>query len=143
MVISSASIQSVVDFDLDEVLNLYRSAGWTAYTDNPQVLQAAVAGSNRVVVARIDGRLVGLARVISDGAIVAYLQDVLVRPDCQRSGVGAALVRSALVPYEMVRQKVLLSDNGAAQRVFYQALGFHEAADHPAGPLRAFVRFNA
>lgn len=60
---SSASVLAVVDFDLEEVLELYRAVQWTMYTNNPQVLQAALAGSSRIVVARVDGRLVGLARV--------------------------------------------------------------------------------
>lgn len=143
MVTSPVSILAAVDIDLAEVLDLYRAVGWTAYTDNPQVLHAALAGSSRVVVARIDGRLVGLARVISDGASIAYLQDILVHPGCRRAGIGAALVKSALAPYEAVRQKVLLTDDGAVQRAFYETLGFHEATAHPAGSLRAFVRFDA
>ena len=134
----SASVLAVVDFDLDEVLELYRAVQWTTYTNNPQVLQAALAGSSRIVVARVDGHLVGLARVISDGATIAYLQDVLVHPDHQRVGIGAALT-----PYATVRQQVLLTDDGAAQRAFYEALGYREASEHPAGPLRAFVRFDA
>lgn len=92
-----------------------------------------MAGSSRVVLARIDGRLVGLACVISDGATIADLEDVLVRPDCQRSWVRAALVRSALAPYQAVRQKVLLIDNGVAQRAFYQALGFTRPSSTPPG----------
>ncbi len=140
---SSASVLAVVDFDLEEVLELYRAVQWTTYTNNPPVLQAALAGSSRIVVARVDGYLVGLARVISDGATIAYLQDVLVHPDHRRAGIGAALVRAALTPYETVRQKVLLTDDGAAQRAFYEALGYREASEHPEGPLRAFVRFNA
>ena len=143
MVTSPVRIAAIVDFDLDEVLDLYRAVGWTAYTDNPQVLRAALDGSSRVVVARVDGRLGGLARVISDGATIAYLQDVLVRPDLRRTGIGAALVGSALAPYSAVRQKVLLTDDEPGQRAFYGALGFSDAAEYPAAPLRAFVRIDA
>lgn len=76
----SAIILAVADFDLDEVLELYRAVQWTNYTNNPQVLQAALAGSGRILVARVSGQLVGLARVISDGATITYVQDVLVHP---------------------------------------------------------------
>jgi ribosomal protein S18 acetylase RimI-like enzyme len=137
------SVVAIVDVDLAEALALYRAVGWTAYTNNPQVLQAALAGSSRVVGARLDGDLVGLARVISDGATIAYLQDVLVHPHHQRTGIGAALVRAAMTPYAKVRQKVLLTDDGEAQRAFYEALGYCEAGEHPDGPLRAFVRLDA
>ena len=117
--------------------------GWTTYADDVVTLEAALAGSSRVVAARRDGRLVGVARVISDGATICYLQDVLVRPDAQRAGIGRALVLAALEPYAFVRQKVLLTDDEPGQRAFYESLGYQETRDHGAGSLRAFVRFDA
>ncbi|XKH56414.1 GNAT family N-acetyltransferase [Citricoccus nitrophenolicus] len=101
-----------------------------------------VGGSSCVVAARRDGRLIGLARVISDGATICYLQDVLVHPDAQRTDVGRALVLTALEPYASVRQKVLLTDDDQGQRAFYESLGYQETRDHGAGSLRAFVRFD-
>jgi GNAT superfamily N-acetyltransferase len=136
----SVRVQAERSPDPTEVLALYRAVGWTAYAENPAVLGAALDGSSRVVVARRDGRLVGLARVVSDGASIAYLQDVLVEPAQQRTGLGRALVAAALEPYGHVRQKVLLTDDQPAQRAFYESLGFAEAGDVPGGPLRAFVR---
>jgi len=124
------------------VVQLYRSVGWSAYFDRPHVLTAALRGSSRVVVARIDGSLVGLARVITDGASICYLQDVLVHPEVQRSGLGRRLVHAALEPYADVRQKVLLTDAEPGQRAFYESLGYREARDWPDHGLRAFVRFD-
>ena len=128
--------------DLDEVVALYRSVGWSAYADHPQHLHAALAGSAYVVVARREDRLVGLARVISDGASICYLQDVLVHPDEQRTGIGRELVLAVLEPYSGVRQKVLVTDDEPAQRAFYESLGYREVRDYGDGTLRAFVRFD-
>ncbi|WP_380169329.1 GNAT family N-acetyltransferase [Jannaschia sp. R86511] len=128
--------------DVDEVVTLYASVGWTAYTDHPDTLAVAVAGSTHVVTARSDGRLVGLARVVSDGASICYLQDVLVHPRARRSGVGRRLVEAVLAPYEHVRQKVLLTDDEPGQRAFYESLGYRETRDHGDGSIRAFVRFD-
>lgn len=125
------------------VLALYESVGWTAYTVDPSTLMAALAGSSRVVVARRDDQLLGLARVVSDGVSICYLQDVLVRPEAQRAGIGRRLVDVALEPYAEVRQKVLLTDAEPGQRAFYESLGYREAHDHPDGGLRAFVRFDS
>ncbi len=137
-----ATIEASPQLDMGEVVALYRKVGWTAYADDAVTLAAALAGSSRVVAGRVDGRLVGLARVISDGATICYLQDLLVHPDTQRRGVGQALVRAALEPYAAVRQKVLLTDDEPGQRAFYESLGFRETRDHDAGSLRAFVRFD-
>lgn len=121
---------------------LYASVGWGAYSDHPDVLAAAVAGSAHVVTARSDGRLVGLARVVSDGASICYLQDVLVHPGWRRRGVGRRLVETVLAPYGHVRQKVLLTDDEPGQHRFYESLGYRETRDHGDGSLRAFVRID-
>lgn len=127
---------------VDELLALYESVGWSAYTGDPGLLQAAVAGASCTVTARRSGRLVGLARALSDGATICYLQDVLVHPAEQRRGIGRALVRAVLDRYRMVRQKVLLTDDEPGQRAFYESLGYAEIRDYGAGTLRCFVRFD-
>ncbi|MBZ2198364.1 GNAT family N-acetyltransferase [Occultella gossypii] len=142
MLRAGIALESSPMLDIGEVTALYRAVGWTAYADDVATLEAALAGSSRVVAARRDGRLVGLARVISDGATICYLQDVLVHPDAQRAGVGRALILSALEPYAAVRQKVLLTDDEPGQRAFYESLGYRETRDYDAGSLRAFVRFD-
>jgi ribosomal protein S18 acetylase RimI-like enzyme len=126
------------DLPLPELLALYDPVGWNMYSKNPEKLAAALAGSSTVVVARQDGALIGLARVISDGASVCYLQDLLVHPQHQRRGLGRELVVRVLAPYEGVRQKVLLTDDEPGQKAFYESLGYRQVGD----PLRAFVRFD-
>lgn len=125
----------------EELVELYDAVGWTSYTENPEVLERAIAGSTHVVTARYGEDLLGLARVVSDGATIAYLQDVLVRPELQREGVGRSLVQAALEPFAHVRQQVLLTDDEPRQRQFYESLGYTEVRDHGDGTLRAFVKF--
>src|SRR5699024_9660417 len=101
----------------------------------------ALAGSHRIVTARVGSQLVGLARSISDGYTIVYIQDVLVRPDAQRTGIGRRLIAELVDSYDSVRQQVLLTDTEDRQRAFYESLGFTEAHDmRPA--IRAFVRFH-
>jgi GNAT superfamily N-acetyltransferase len=128
---------------LDELLTLYGSVGWSSYTDDPETLLAAIRGSTCVVTARSGGQLIGLARAVSDDASVCYLQDVLVVPSSQRSGVGHKLVERVLARYATVRQKVLLTDDDPTQRAFYESLGYKETRDFGEGTLRAFVRFDS
>ncbi|HJF49892.1 MAG TPA: GNAT family N-acetyltransferase [Brachybacterium paraconglomeratum] len=124
---------------LGETLDLYDAVGWSAYTAHPETLERSLLGSRHVVTARRDGALIGLARVVGDGAVLAYLQDVLVRPEAQGQGIGRRLVEEVLAPFDAVRQQVLLTDAEPGQRAFYEALGFVEAHDHDPG-LRSFVR---
>lgn len=126
--------------DQNELIGLYGSVGWSAYTDEPERLLRSVRGSAHVVCARVDGQLVGLARIISDFGTLAYLQDVLVEPRFQRRGIGAELIRYVLEPFTDVRQTVLLTDEDPALEAFYTSLGFMEASPAAGSSLRAFVR---
>jgi len=132
------------ELDALPVLPLYEAVGWTSYTRDPATLAAALRGSSFVAVAvALDGgRLVGLVRAISDDATISYVQDVLVHPDAQRRGVGRALMAAVAARYAHVRQHVLLTDDEAGQRAFYESLGYAETRDFGEGTLRAFVRFD-
>jgi ribosomal protein S18 acetylase RimI-like enzyme len=74
---------------------LYKSAGW--WQESPEaraVIPAMIRGSLCFMVARsLDGRIVGMGRVISDGCSDAYIQDVTVLSAFRGQGVGSELVR--------------------------------------------------
>lgn len=126
----------------EETLELYGSVGWTAYTDDPDRLQAALHGSSLLLTARDDtGLLLGLARTVSDGATIVYLQDILVRPERQRRGVGGALLDEVLRRSAGIRQFVLLTDDEPRQRAFYESRGLTEVHELRPAPSRAFGRF--
>lgn len=124
----------------DELTGLYASVGWSAYTEDPARLEAAVTASLHVVTARDGDRLIGLARVVGDGLTIVYLQDILVAPEHQRAGIGRELFRRAFEPFGEVRQKLLITDNEPRQLAFYKSMGFTEIRDMP-HPTRAFAKF--
>lgn len=125
----------------EQVLELYAAVGWTAYVREPETIRAALRGSSFVAGGFLSGRLVGLVRAVSDDATISYVQDVLVHPQAQRHGVGAALMAAVAARYAHVRQHVLLTDDEPGQRAFYESLGYAEIRDFGEGTLRAFVRF--
>lgn len=125
----------------EEITALYAAVGWSAYTKDPERLEAAVAASLRVVTAWHDHRLVGLARLVGDGLTIVHLQDILVAPEHHRTGIGRELFRRAFQPYEDVRQKLLLTDDEPGQLAFYRAMGFTEIRDL-AHPISVFARFD-
>ncbi|MDJ0319905.1 GNAT family N-acetyltransferase [Pseudarthrobacter sp. PS3-L1] len=130
------------DLPLNEVLELYRAVEWLAYTKDPDNLGRALEGSSTLVAANESQTLVGLARVISDGASICYLQDILVRPSHQGRGIGRALAERALKQYPHVRQKVLITDNEPKQKAFYESLGYSQTEEFQGGSVRAFIRFD-
>jgi GNAT superfamily N-acetyltransferase len=130
------------ELPFEAVHELYDAVGWTTYTARPDTLRAALRGSSFVAAATRGEQLIGLVRVVSDDASVCYVQDVLVRPDAHRRGVGRALLDAVAQRYAHVRQHVLLTDDEAGQRAFYESLGYREIRDFGDGTLRAFVRFH-
>lgn len=127
----------------DEVVQLYRSVGWEAYSERPALLSRALAGSHLVLTARQDtGELLGLARTVSDGETICYLQDLLVHPDARRRGVGRRLTERVLEHYRQVRQFYLTTDDlsahgAAGVHAFYRSLGL---VTHQDQRLTAFGR---
>lgn len=108
----------------EEILPLYASVGWTAYTDAPEALREGFARSLLTLAAYEEGRLLGLVRAVGDGSTVLYIQDLLVAPHCQRRGIGSRLLQAVLGRYPAVRQVLLASDNTPEAGAFYRAQGF-------------------
>jgi GNAT superfamily N-acetyltransferase len=90
----------------------------------PEVTAAAIAGSTPVGVYRVaDGRQVAFARVVTDGALFAYLCDLYVDRSCRGQGVGGWLVgrlRDALAARGLYRLALVTKD----AHQFYAPLGF-------------------
>ena len=114
-------------YDEEEILSLYKSVGWIAYTDHPAVLKAGFAGSLLCLAAYEDEGLIGLLRAVGDGQTVVLIQDVLVRPEYQGRGVGRALLETVLDRFRSVRQVQLLTDDTPKTISFYESLGFQSA----------------
>lgn len=89
---------------------------------NPRALQRSFEQSQHVAVARDGVRVVGLARLLSDGVCNAYLVDVWTASSHRRRGIASALVRRLLE--EAPGQHVGLQTSCA--QALYASLGFRE-----------------
>ena len=87
---------------------------------SPGALRASFEWSQHVAIARDGDRVVGMARLLSDGVCNAYLVDVWTMSAYRRQGIGTAMVRRLLdrVPGQHVG---LQTDDAEA---FYASLGF-------------------
>ncbi|WP_243259117.1 GNAT family N-acetyltransferase [Clostridium sp. 'deep sea'] len=74
-----------------EIYDLYSANGWLAYANNMTLTMQGIENSLSVITAYDDNKLVGLIRVIGDGATIIYIQDLLVDPQYQKNGIGKAL----------------------------------------------------
>jgi ribosomal protein S18 acetylase RimI-like enzyme len=91
---------------------------------SPEALGRSFAQSQHVVVARDEddgtGRVVGMARLLSDGVCNAYLLDVWTDCAYRRRGIASSMVRMLM---EQVPGQHVGLQTGDAQ-AFYATLGF-------------------
>lgn len=114
-------------FRLDEIVNLYRSVGWTNYLDRTDTLQQAFEGSLCVFGAYDSDQLVGIIRAVGDGKTIVFVQDIIVLPEYQRNGIGTKLLKTLTDKYKDVYQIELLTDNTDKTKAFYRSVGFTAA----------------
>ena len=112
-----------------EILPLYASVGWTAYTDHPEQLRKGFENSMLTLAAYEDDQLLGIIRTVGDGYTIVFVQDILVFPEHQRKGVGSALLQAILDRYSHVRQIELATDNIPKTIAFYKSMGFREMSE--------------
>ncbi len=103
------------------IATLYRRAPLLRKTDNPDRLRQAFEASSLVLTLWEADRLVGLARVLTDGVQTAYLCDLAVEPDVQGAGVGKRLIDEVLARCEGT--ELVLRDSNLSTG-FYERLGF-------------------
>jgi len=104
---------------------LCTAVGW-AGSMNLAAAEAALAGSRFGAVALVADEVVAMGRVVGDGAMFFYLQDIAVRPDVQGKGVGRGLVERLLARVRAEAPGPVLVGLFAteAARHLYAELGF-------------------
>lgn len=113
----------------EQILDLYASVGWTNYTQNPDMLGNALDNSLFTLYAYEGSELLGLVRAVGDGFSSVFVQDLLVKPDHQRKGIGKELMEQLLSAYSHVYQIQLATEATDKNLAFYQSLGFKELSD--------------
>ena len=112
------------DIDIKQLEELYNDVGWSAYTQDLEVLKQAILQSLDVITVWNDNKLLGLIRAIGDGLTIVYIQDILVLNAYQNKGIASELLQRILNKYKNVRQKVLLTEEDSGVRYFYEKNGF-------------------
>lgn len=122
-------IREYTTYNETEILELYASVGWTAYTKNPDVLRKGFENSMLTLAAYDGEELMGIIRTVGDGYTIVFVQDILVFPEHQRKGIGSALLQAVLDKYSHVRQIELATDNTEKTVAFYRSMGFKEMSE--------------
>lgn len=108
----------------DEFVELRAACGWG--TVDPAIAERALASGLLDVVARDGGRLAGFGRVVGDGVLYFYVQDVIVHPDFRGRGVGRLIIEALLA--EVLKRAPIGATIGLmaarGKEGFYEKFGF-------------------
>lgn len=110
---------------LQQIIALYRmEEWWTEGPDDPDLVARIIAGSHCFMIATSLGEIVGMGRAISDGASDAYIQDVTVKKNYRRRGIGSRIIAQLI---ERLHRDGLYWIGLIAEKNsyrFYEPLGF-------------------
>ena len=82
---------------LEEYKYLCESVGWTNFM-NFEVVEISLSNSIYCITVKDNEQIVGMGRIVGDGAIYFYIQDIVVHPDYQKNGIGNEIM-NLLVEY--------------------------------------------
>ena len=121
---------------VDEYNDLRSSVGWREIPSRQT--EIGLKNSLFLTVARHQGQVVGLLRVLGDGGYTAVIADVMVRPQYQRMGIGKTLmsnaltyIRSSMMPGDKVLVYIMAAKG---KESFYQRFGFTPRPNEQYGP---------
>ncbi|MDX1761472.1 MAG: GNAT family N-acetyltransferase [Christiangramia sp.] len=109
------------------------STGWSALSD--EAVRKGMEGSLFSVCFMVGGKIAGVGRIVGDGAIYFYIQDVIVLPEFQKTGLGdmimeelEAWLRENSFQHSFVG---LMAAEGVKE--FYTRFGYQERGDSKPG----------
>lgn len=125
------------DITVEEYLSIRKKVNWRELT----VRQAALAIENSLhIVKAVDQKqnLLGMGRIVGDGAVICYVQDLVVVPEAQGKGIGTIILRhltdyvSSIQEQNTTMMFCLMSAKG--REYFYEKHGFIARPTDELGP---------
>lgn len=115
---------------LEQVKDIYAKEQWTAYLGDDEKLKKAFDNSLYILGAFDGHNLVGFIRCVGDGAHILLVQDLIVRPEFKKRGIGTMLFRSVWDKYSNVRMFHVVTDlEDAVDNHFYQSFGMKKLVE--------------
>jgi GNAT superfamily N-acetyltransferase len=109
----------------DELWRVFETTGWNdEYRLSRSELRSAFEASWYVAGAYVDGRLVGIGRIVSDTVVHAMIYDLIVVPECQGSGIGDVLLAGLVQRCTCVSIRDIQLFCAKGKRAFYEKRGF-------------------
>ncbi|MBD5157726.1 MAG: GNAT family N-acetyltransferase [Butyrivibrio sp.] len=122
--------------DADTYLSLRAQVGWVRLSDAQA--KAALSNALYTLCAYLDGEPVGMGRIVGDGAVVSYVQDLVVVPKAQGRNIGGLILEKLRAYVESITEpgtRMMLCLMCAKGREnFYESHGFIARPTDALGP---------
>ncbi len=122
--------------DVDTYLALRSGVRWKSLSRRQA--EHALKHSLYVVSAYQGSACVGMGRLVGDGAVICYVQDLIVLPQAQGIGIGSMLLDTLAAYVEELRQEntemMLCLMCAKAREKFYESHGFLARPTEQLGP---------
>ncbi len=116
---------------IEQVQDIFKAAGWSAYLQDEEGLVSAFENSLYLYGAFDGDKLIGFIRCIGDGVHIIFAQDIIVREEYHRQGIGEKLLKDARGHYKTVRSFMLVTDAGDPRsNGFYKSLRMRTATEN-------------
>ncbi len=122
--------------DVDTYLALRAAVHWKELTR--EQAEKALKNSLYILTAYQEGKPIGMGRIVGDGAVICYVQDLIVVPEKQKYGVGGVILErlKAFVEREGLPGTTMMFDLMCAKgrEAFYSKHGFLARPTEALGP---------
>ncbi len=118
---------------------LRQAVGWGVYEED--VIERSLPNTLYSLCAFVDGQLVGMARIIGDGGMVYYIQDVIVLPTYQGQGIGVQMMDRVMdyIRAHASHNTIIGLMAACGKEPFYEKYGFtRRPTDHLGAGMTMF-----
>lgn len=125
------------DISVEDYLALRKRVGWKRLSEK----QAGTAIEKSIFFVKAvdkNGKIVGMGRLVGDGAVICYIQDLVVAPDFQGMGVGSLIIGRLIEYVKELREEnttmMLCLMCAKGREKFYLKHGFMARPNDTLGP---------
>lgn len=124
------------ELTVDEYLAIRSQVNWKKLKKEQAI--KALENSLYIISVYDNQELVGMGRVVGDGAVICYVQDLIVAPSCQGKGIGSIMLNKLTEFVDGLRQEnsemmfCLMCAKG--RETFYESHGFIARPTDQLGP---------
>ena len=125
------------DISEAEYLYLREKVGWVKLSEK-QTLSAIKNSLYIVKAVDDDGNIIGMGRIVGDGAVICYIQDLVVIPEAQGQGVGSLIINELIDYVDSIKEDettmMLCLMSAKGREKFYEKHNFIARPTDKLGP---------